>query len=181
MKKFVIATLMALAAVGASAADYVTIDIDSVKDNVSGVQSTAQYIRAGKEIGGVQYGLQGRTAVSHTGGMFHSLELTGGKAIGAFTPFIGVGFDAGANGARNADYQYGLVGATTGMKVGPGFALAGVKTRVGTTAAVETKQTVAFATYSIPVAKKISLNVNASKSYQDIKETAYGVGVSFSF
>ena len=181
MKKITIASLFAFLAISASAADFVTVDVDMVKDNVSGVQSTAQYVRAGKDIGGIQYGLQSRTAVSHTGGMLNSLEITGGKAIGAFTPFIGVGFDNGFNGARNADYRYGLVGATTGMKVGPGFALAGVKTRVGSTAAVETKQTVVFGTYSIPVAKNVALNINASKSYQDIQENAYGLGLGFRF
>jgi len=181
MKKITIASLFAFLAISASAADFVTVDVDSVKNNVSGVQSTAQYVRAGKDIGGIQFGLQSRTAVSHTGGMLNSLELTGGKAIGVITPFVGVGFDNGLNGARGADYQYGLVGATTGMKVGPGFALVGVKTRLGTTAAVETKQTIAFGTYSIPVAKNVALNINASKSYQDIQENAYGLGLGFRF
>jgi len=181
MKKITIASLFAFLAISASAADFVTVDVDSVKNNVSGVQSTAQYVRAGKDIGGIQFGLQSRTAVSHTGGMLNSLELTGGKAIGVITPFVGVGFDNGLNGARGADYQYGLLGATTGMKVGPGFALVGVKTRLGTTAAVETKQTIAFGTYSIPVAKNVALNINASKSYQDIQENAYGLGLGFRF
>jgi hypothetical protein len=67
------------------------------------------------------------------------------------------------------------------MKVGPGFALAGINTRVGTTASTETKQTVAFGTYSIPVAKNVDIRLNVSKSYQDIRENAYGVGVGFSF
>jgi hypothetical protein len=181
MKKITIASLFAFLTISASAADFVTVDVDTVKNNVSGVQSTAQYVRAGKDIGGIQFGLQSRTAVSHTGGMLNSLELTGGKAIGVITPFVGVGFDNGLNGARGADYQYGLVGATTGMKVGPGFALVGVKTRVGSTAAVETKQTIAFGTYSIPVAKNVALNINASKSYQDIQENAYGLGLGFRF
>lgn len=180
MKK--IFAIMALAISGSAfAADYVSVDVDMVKDMAGGGQSTAQYVRAGKEIAGIQYGLQSRTAVAHTGGMLNSLELTAGKNLGAFTPFIGVGFDNGFNGARGADYQYGLVGATAGTKVGPGFALAGVKTRVGTTAATETKQTVVFGTYSIPVVKNVALNINASKSYQDIQENAYGLGLGFSF
>jgi hypothetical protein len=44
-----------------------------------------------------------------------------------------------------------------------------------------TNQTVAFGTYSIPVANKVSLNINASKSYQDIKENTWGLGVGVSF
>ena len=180
MKKIIGATLVALSC-AASAADYFSVDIDSVNDQVSGARSTAQYIRAGKEVIGIQLGVQGRTAVAQSGGMLSSLEVTAGKSIMGITPFVGVGFDNGFNGARNADYKYGLVGATTGMKVGPGFALAGVKTRVGTTATVETKQSVVFGTYSIPVVKNVAFNVNASKSYQDIQENAYGFGVGFSF
>ena len=166
----------------AFAVDYVSVDIDTVKDMSSHVQSTAQYIRAGKEIGGIQYGIQSRTSVSHAsaGGMLNSLELTAGKAFGSFTPFIGVGFDNGLNGARGADYQYGLVGATYGAKIGPGFALVGAKTRVNDQSS-KINQTVAFGTYSIPVAKQVSLNINLSKSYQDIQENAYGLGLGFSF
>ena len=113
--------------------------------------------------------------------MANSIETTVGKSFGMFTPFVGVGFDNGNNGVKNADYQYGLVGATAGMKVGPGFALAGLKHRIGTTAHNETKQTVAFSTYSIPVSKSVDVRLNLSKSYQDIRENAYGVGVGFSF
>jgi len=180
LKKIIGATLVALSC-AATAADYFSVDIDSVNDQVSGARSTAQYIRAGKEVIGIQLGVQGRTAVAQSGGMLSSLEVTAGKSMMGITPFVGVGFDNGLNGARNADYKYGLVGATTGLKVGPGFALAGVKTRVGTTATVETKQSVVFGTYSIPVAKNIALNVNASKSYQDIQENAYGFGVGLNF
>ena len=75
-----------------------------------------------------------------------------------------------------------LVGATAGGKVGPGFAMAGVKTRVGSTQDGDrTKQTLGFATYSIPVAKNVAVNLNVSRSWQTIKENASGVGVSFSF
>jgi len=74
-----------------------------------------------------------------------------------------------------------LIGATTGFKAGPGFALVGVKTRVASTEESMTNQTLAFGTYSIPVANKVSLNINASKSYQDIKENAWGLGLGFAF
>lgn len=181
MRKFAIATLLAIATVSASAADFVSVDVDHVKSNVTNQESNAQYVRAGKTISGINFGLQSRTAVGNNGGMLNSLEVTAGGKLGPVAPFVGVGYDNGFNGARGASYTYGLVGATAGAKIGPGFALAGVKTRVGTSAAHETKQTVAFGTYSIPVAKNIALNVNASKSYQDIKENAYGVGLGFSF
>lgn len=179
MKKIAFASLLALAAVSASA-QYVSVDVDHVKTK-SGQESSAQYVRAGKNIGGIDFGLQSRTGVGNQGGMFNSLEVTAGNKLGPVAPFVGVGYDNGFNGAPAGSYTYGLIGATAGAKVGPGFAFGGVKTRVGTSAKVETKQTVAFATYSIPVAKKISLNLNASRSYQDIKETAYGVGLGFGF
>ena len=179
MKKIAFASLLALASV-ASSAQYVSVDVDHVKTK-AGQESSAQYVRAGKTISGVDYGLQSRTGVGNKGGMFNSLEVTAGGKLGPVAPFVGVGYDNGFNGAPAGSYTYGLLGATAGTKVGPGFAFGGVKTRLGTSAKVETKQTVAFGTYSLPLAKGIALNLNASKSYQDIKETAYGVGLSFGF
>ena len=77
--------------------------------------------------------------------------------------------------------SYTLTGVTTGTGVGPGYLLGGIKTRLTSTEANMTHQTVAFGTYSIPVTKGVAINLNASKSYKDIKENAYGVGVGFSF
>ena len=179
MKKFAFASLLALASF-ASSAQYVSVEVDHVKTS-RGQESSAQYVRAGKTISGIDYGLQSRTGVGNKGGMFNSLEVTAGSKMGSFAPFVGVGYDNGFNGSPAGSYTYGLLGATTGAKVGPGFAFGGVKTRLGSSAKVETKQTVAFGTYSLPIAKNLALNVNASKSYQDIKETAYGVGLAFGF
>ena len=181
MKKIVLAAVIAFASGLAGAVDFANLDIDHVRDMNNRNMSNAHYLRVGKQVAGLQLNAQARTQVWNEGGMANSIEVTAGKALGAITPFVGVGFDNGYNGVKNADYQYGLVGATTGMKVGPGFALAGLKTRVGTTASTETKQTVAFATYSIPVSKGVDIRLNVSKSYQDIRENAYGVGVGFSF
>lgn len=182
MKKLAIATLV-LASFAASAADYVSVDVDNVLGRNGSKDSTAQYIRAGKEIGGIQYGLQGRTAtLKDNSGMLSSVELTAASnkvTVAGIRPFIGVGHDNGFNGGT--PYNYGLVGATYGLKAGPGYLLTGIKTRVGSTERVNTKQTVGFATYSIPVAKNVALNLNASRSGQDIKENAFGVGLGFSF
>lgn len=183
MKK--IFAILALAISGSAfAADYVSVDVDNVLGRNGGKDSTAQYIRAGKEIGGIQYGLQGRNAKNKDGsGTFSSVEVTAAKNsinVAGITPFVGVGHDNGFNGG--AGYNYGLVGATYGLPVGPGFLLTGVKTRVGSTEdGARTKQTVGFATYSIPVAKQVSVNLNASRSGQTIKENAFGVGLGFSF
>lgn len=183
MKK--IFAILALALTGtAFAADYVSVDVDNVRGVKGASDSTAQYVRAGKGFGNYQLGLQSRTATVEGGGVLSSLEATiANNKVGALgiTPFIGVGHDNGFNGATGASYTYGLVGATTGVKVGPGFALLGVKTRIGSDEAVRTKQTVAFGTYSFPVAKNVSVNLNASKSYQTIKEDAVGLGLSFNF
>jgi hypothetical protein len=99
--------------------------------------------------------------------------------MGMFTPFVGVGFDMNKNGVGQ-QYNYGLVGATTALKVGPGLAIGGVKTRINDQSYKPT-QSVAFATYSIPVTKGVALNVNASKSYEQISENAYGLGLTFGF
>jgi len=180
-KKIAIAAVIAASASLANAADYVSIDVDHVKSLQGYGESQAQYVRAGKEIAGIQYGLQSRTSVADSGGMYNSLELTAGKNFKAFTPFVGVGHDNGANGAKGQAYTYGLVGATAGTQVGPGFALVGAKTRMFSDETKRTKQTVLFGTYSYPVTKTVAVNLNLSKSYQSIKEDAYGLGLSFNF
>ncbi len=181
MKKLVIATLVAMS-FAAQATSYVSVDVENVQGRKGAGDSQAQYIRAGKEIGGIQYGLQGRTAKMKDGsGLMNSVELTlANNKVSTFgiTPFVGVGHDNGFNGGKSQNY--GLIGATTGIKAGPGFLLAGVKTRVKTNAS-DTQQTVGFATYSIPVTKDVAFNLNASRSGQDIKEKAFGVGLSIGF
>ena len=113
--------------------------------------------------------------------MYNSLELTAGKAVSGFTPFVGMGFDNGTSGAKNGDFRYTLAGVTTGTPLLGGYALGGLKTRLTSTEATMTHQTVAFGTYSYPVLKGVAVNLNLSKSYQDIKENAWGLGVGFSF
>lgn len=183
MKK--ILAILALAVSGtAFAVDYVSVDVENVSGRKGAGDSTVQYLRAGKEIGGTQFGIQGRTArLKDESGMLSSVEVTAAKNnlnVAGITPFIGVGHDNGFNGSN--PYNYGLVGATYGIKAGPGFLLTGIKTRVGSTETGDrTKQTVGFATYSIPVAKQVSFNLNASRSGETIKEKSVGVGLTFNF
>jgi hypothetical protein len=183
MKK--ILAILALATFGSAfAADFVAVDVDNVQGRKGASDSTAQYVRAGKGFGDYQFNLQSRTATVTGGGLLNSMEVTAAKNsvnVAGITPFVGVGHDNGFNGARSAGYNYGLVGATYGRPVGPGFLLLGAKTRVGSTESVNTKQTVSFATYSVPVAKNVSVNLNASRSAQDIKEKAFGLGLTFGF
>lgn len=180
MKKTIVSLAIAMASFAASAANFVSVDLDRVEDSKTGAVSQAQYFRAGKDMAGLNLGLQVRTAVFDKGGMLNSVEGTVGKQLGMFNVFGGLGHDNGFNGAAGKSFQYGLVGASTGMPVGPVYAFAGAKTRVNWDSA-NPKQTVGFVGASYPVTKEVSVNVSASKSWQDIKETAYGVGVRVSF
>lgn len=178
MKKIALLTLLATA-FAVQAADFVSVDVDHVKDLDTHQISTAQYVRAGKEIAGLQYGLQSRTSRYHDGtGVLNSLEVTVGKTFSGVTPFVGLAWDNGFNGAKET--QYGLAGVTAGTKVGPGFGLVGLKTRINDTS-TKKDQTVVFGTYSVPVVKNVALNLNVGKSYQDIRENSYGLGVTVGF
>ena len=141
---------------------------------------SAKKARAGKDIGDLTLGLQVRTAIKDAGGMLNSVEGTVGTKVGALNVFGGIGHDNGFNGGSGKSFQYGLLGLTTGAKVGPGYALVGAKTRVNWDDA-NPKQTVGFATYMMPVAKNVALNFNVSKSWQTIQENAVGLGLGFSF
>jgi hypothetical protein len=55
-----------------------------------------------------------------------------------------------------------------------------MKTRVNWDSA-NPKQTVAFAGVSYPLTKSVSVELDVSRSYQDIKEKAAGVGVRVNF
>lgn len=182
MKKIAIASILALAGISASAANFVQVEQENVIGRQGAANSAVTYLRAGKDFGSYNLGLQSRTArFENNGGIANSLEATVSNskvsALG-ITPFVGVGHDFG--GATTSGYNYGLVGATTGAKIGPGFALAGVKTRVRANDA-DPKQTVGFASYSIPVAKNVAVSLGASRSGGDIKEKGFSAGVSFGF
>jgi hypothetical protein len=181
MKKLAIALLMAASMGVAQAANFVSFDVDQVKDSKTDAKSTAQYFRAGKDMAGFNLGVQVRTAVFDNGGMLNSIETTVGKDIvKGLNTFVGIGYDNGFNGAKNGSFQYGLVGASTGTKVGPFWGYAGVKTRVNWDND-NPKQTVTFAGLSYPLNKHASLNAGWSKSFQDIKEDAWGLGIRFGF
>lgn len=178
MKKTLLALSLATLAATASAANFVSLDVDRVKDDKSGVISHAQYVRAGVDAYGLNLGLQARTAAFSGGGMVNSLEGTVGKRMGPVNVFGGVGHDNGFNGGRS--FQYGLLGASTGMPLGPVYAFAGVKTRVNWSD-LNPAQTVTFAGVSRNVTKSVSVSASWSKSFQDIRETALGVGVRVGF
>jgi len=180
MKKLLIASALVLASVAASAANFVQVEQENVTGRQGAGNSDATYVRAGKDVGNYSLGLQSRTARFTDSTIANSLEGTVANkniSVMGITPFVGVGHNF-TNGS--ASYNYGLVGATTSMKAGPGFVLAGAKTRVGVSAG-EPKQTVAFASYNLPVAKDVTVSAGLSRSGQDIKEKGVNVGVSFAF
>jgi hypothetical protein len=183
MKK--ILAILALAVSGSAfAANFVQVEQENVIGRKGADDSVVSYVRAGKDIGAYSVGVQSRTARFSAGGIASSLEGTvSNKTVSAYgiTPFVGAGRDFGGDASKPA-YSYGLIGATTGLQVGPGFALAGVKTRVGSTQdGARTKQTVGFASYNVPVAKDLTASVGVSRSGQDIKEKGVSVGLAFGF
>jgi hypothetical protein len=181
MKKTLVALCLTLAFGSAKAANFVSFDVDQVKDTRNKAESTAQYFRAGKDVAGLNLGLQVRTAVFDKGGMLNSVEATAGKdIIKGVNMFGGVGYDNGFNGKVNGDFTYGLVGVSTGWAVGPAWSFSGVKTRVNWDDK-NPKQTVLFTGVSLPVTKVASVSVSASRSLQDIQEKAVGVGLRLSY
>jgi hypothetical protein len=183
MKKIFV-MLMLATSTGVFAADYASVTVERVTDLNTGAESTAQFVRFGKEIDGVQYGVQSRTARYDNGGLLNGLEGTVGKNLSTngvtITPYAGVGYDNTRNGA-GTPYNYGKVGINAGTAIGPGYALVGINTRALTTAAKETKQTVVFAQYAYPIAKKVSLTASVGRSMETIRERSYGVGISVGF
>jgi hypothetical protein len=179
MKKILTASLLALS-MTAMAADYVSVDVEKVKDRNTQAESQTQYLRVSKDAYGLNFGLQMRTAVANAGGMLNSVEGTVGRNFNGITPFFGVGHDNGFNGAKGGAYQYGLVGASAGTNLGKFYGFAGVKTRVNWDNA-SPKQTVAFTGLTYPIAKNASVNLNYSRSFQDIDENAFGFGVTIGF
>lgn len=177
MKKLL--TIGLLAAAGACQAQgWGSVDLDQVRDLKTHKTSQAQYIRLGTSAGGMDLGLQARTATFQGGGMVNSVELTAGKNVFGISPFVGVGFDNGFNGAHK--FQYALVGASTGFAVGKNWVYGGVKTRVNWDKH-NPDQTVAFGGISVPVTPKLSANAGVSRSGGDIKESAYGLGIRYQF
>lgn len=178
MKKTLLSIALALG-FSTTQAGWISYDVDQVKaDAKDGKDSTAHYFRAGFDALGMNNMIQARTASFNGGGMVHSVEVTSGKAIGVVTPFIGVGHDLGYNGTKS--FEYGLIGASTGMKLGPVYAFMGGKTRLNFND-TNPKQTVGFLGVSYPVNKSVSVSAGYSKSIQDIKETSTGLGIRIAF
>jgi hypothetical protein len=182
MKKTILALALLAATSTTQAANYVSFDVDQVTDTrqKGRPESTAQYFRAGKDMAGLNWDLQVRTAVFDKGGMLNSVEVTAGKNIAGVNAFGGVGYDNGFNGKVNGDFTYGLVGLKAGAPVGPLYAFTGVKTRVNWDND-NPKQTVTWVGASVPLTKAVNVSASLSRSLQDIEEKAVGVGLRISY
>jgi hypothetical protein len=66
------------------------------------------------------------------------------------------------------------------MPVGPAWGFGGVKTRVNWDDK-NPRQTVTFVGVSLPVNKAVSVSASVSRSFQDIEEKAYGVGLRIAY
>jgi hypothetical protein len=180
MKKLVIAATIFATASLAQASNYFSVDMDRVTDTKTKVQSTAQYVRAGADLVGLNFGVQVRTATFENNGMLNSVEGTVGKSLGPVSIFGGFGHDNGFNGARGKDYQYSLIGLSAGVPIGPVYGFTGVKTRVNFQDSTPA-QTVGWAGVSYPLTKSLSVSASVSASREDIKENAVGFGLRVGF
>lgn len=180
MKKTILALALTVATTATHAANYVSFDVDQVKDTRNKAESTAQYFRAGKDMAGLNLDLQVRTAVFDKGGMLNSVEVTAGKNIAGVNAFGGVGYDNGFNGKVDGNFTYGLVGLRAGVPIGSLYAFTGVKTRVNWDND-NPKQTVTWLGASMPLTKAVSVSASMSRSLQDIQEKAVGVGLRVSY
>lgn len=183
MKKLFIATALVVASFNASAANFVQVEQENViNKGATGNNSAVTYLRAGKDLGDFNLGLQSRTArFETTNSIANSLEATmSNKNVSMFgiTPFVGVGHDFGN---VSKAFNYGLVGATTGAKVGPGYAMLGLKSRVFRENSTDPKQTVGFVSYALPLKKDVAVDIGMSRSYQTIKENGISVGLRLGF
>ena len=181
MKKSLVALAALITLSAAQAANFVQVEQENVTGRKGATNSDVTYLRAGKDFGDTSLGLQSRTAkFGEQAGIANSLEATVANknvSVLGITPFVGAGHDFGNTASG---YNYGLVGASTGAKIGPGFAYAGLKTRVAVSAG-DPHQTVGFAGYSVPVATNVALNLGVSRSGGDIKERGVSAGVAIGF
>jgi hypothetical protein len=159
------------------AGNFASVDVENVKDRGTQARTTVEYFRLGKDIGsGVQMDVQVRNArADATGALSQSLEVGASTGVGPLFVGGGIGHDFGVR-----QYNYGYVVGGVAQKIGPVVANAGLKYRAGFDAANPT-QTLAFAGVSYPLTKTLAANVGVTRSYQDIKENAYNVGLKVSF
>lgn len=180
MRKLLLALSLA-SAVGVAQAATVGLNVERIKDTDTSVGTNVQHVHAATKMFKMDMNLNVRSQMEDKDFHLKNAELTlGKKLLKRVDVFAGLGHEAGFQGANADKFQYALVGAKTGMKLGPFDAHAGVKTRVNFDGD-KPKQTHLFAGLAHPLTKAVTLHVNASKSYQDVKENAFSAGLSYKF
>ena len=84
MKKTLLALAVSLGFATSAHASWISYDVDKVKNDGTGADSTAHYLRGGFKAAGMDNMIQARTAKFDGGGMVHSVEFTSGKTMGMF-------------------------------------------------------------------------------------------------
>lgn len=180
MRKLLLALSLA-SAVGVAQAATFGANVERIKDTDSNVSTNVQHLSAAAQVFKMDMNLDVRSQMQDSEFHLKSAEVTlGKKLLKHVDVFAGLGHEAGFQGANADKFQYAVVGAKTGMKLGPFDAHAGVKTRVHWEDN-KPKQTHLFAGLAHPLTKQMTLHVNASKSYQDVKENAFSAGLSYKF
>jgi len=180
MRKLLLALTLA-SAVGVAQAATFGAHLERVKDTDSNVSNNVQNFHVASKMFKMDMNLNVRSQMEDKEFHLKNAEVTlGKKLLKRVDVFAGLGHEAGYQNTNAEKFQYAVVGAKTGMKLGPFDAHAGVKTRVHWEDN-KPKQTHLFAGLAHPLTKAVTLHVNASKSYQDVKENAFSAGVSVKF
>lgn len=175
MKKLFTILALGLSVFAAQAANFASVDVENVEDRVTKAKSTVEYFRFGKNVGGFQLDVQARNSRTATGSLGQSLEVGTSTGVGPLFVGAGIGHDFGIR-----QYNYGYVLGGLSQKVGPVLATGGVKYRTGFDAA-NPSQTLVFAGVGYPLSKDVSVQAGMTRSFVDIKENAYNVGLRFNY
>ena len=207
MKKLFIASAMMLTSLFSNAGT-IGVDVDHVYNKAAYVGGVAHFLRWNDTIDGINYGLSNRTVrygsnpnssvassklrSSDGWGMWNNFEGSVGKTYniaGSFdlSPYVGLGYDDGQNGAVDKAYWYGRVGVATGVQIGPGRWNTAITTRVNHEAG-HLEHTMWLNNYSIPLNNQISINIRASRGWQNALgivpktyEDYTGIGITYKF
>lgn len=178
MKKFLLTLTFAALCGAAQAANFVSATLVNVNDlKANAPDQTVQSFRAGRDVGNLTYGMHVRTVRFDGGGLNNIIEATVSTSIvKGIDSFVGVAYNNGKNGTVGKDYMYGIVGASTGTKIGPLNANAGILARVNWED-TNPNQVVASAGVAYPLTNKAFLTLGYSRSWLDIQEKAVALGV----
>jgi hypothetical protein len=207
MKKLFIASAMMLTSL-LSTAGTIGVDVDYVYNKAGDVGGTAHILRWNDTIDGINYGLSNRTVrygsnpnsdvpsaklKSADGwGMWNNFEGSVGKTFKitdsfALSPFVGLGYDDGQNGAVGTAYGYGRIGVSTGFQIGPGRWNTTLTRRVNYEPG-HLEHSMWLNNYSIPLNDRISVNLRISRGWQDklgivpkTYEDYKGIGFTYKF